>query len=78
MTQEDIDDMGLDPGFIKINRSGSCVVNLLGDEYEGTWTQNEDGSYAFNYGEDMTGMATIDGDIMTMTDAQGSVYILSK
>lgn len=78
MTQEDIDDMGLDPGFIKINRSGSCIVNLLGDEYEGTWTQNEDGSYSFNYGEEMTGTATIDGDVMTMTDAQGSVYILSK
>lgn len=78
MTQEDIDDMGLDPGFIKINRSGSCVVNLLGDEYEGTWTQKEDGSYAFKYGDDMSGIATIDDGVMTMTDAQGSIYILSK
>lgn len=78
MTQEDIDDMGLDPGFIKINRSGSCVVNLLGDEYEGTWSQKEDGSYALKYGDDMSGTATIDDGTMTMTDAQGSIYILSK
>ena len=78
MTQEDIDNMGLDPGFIKINRSGSCVVNLLGDEYEGTWTQNEDGSYTIQYGEEMSGTATIDNGTMTMTDAQGSVYILNK
>ena len=78
MTQEDIDDMGLDPGFIKINKSGSCVVNLLGDEYEGTWTKNDDGTFVINYGNEMTGTATIDNGTMTMTDSQGSVYLLSK
>lgn len=78
MTQDDIDSIGLDPGFIKINKSGSCIVNLLGDEYEGTWTQSEDGTIRFSYGDDMTGTATVDSATMTMTDAQGSVYTLEK
>lgn len=78
MTQADIDSLGLDPGYIKINKSGSCVVNLLGDEFDGTWTQAEDGRISFSYGEDMTGTAIIDSKAMTMTDAQGSVYTLEK
>lgn len=78
MTQEDIDDMGLDPGFVKINKSGSCVVNLLGDEYEGTWELKEDGSYSIKYGTDLEGSATIEDGVMTMTDAQGAVYTLSR
>lgn len=78
MTETDIDSMGLDAGFVKLNKSGSCVVNLLGDEYDGSWTEGEDGSMVLEYGDGMTGSATIEGDMMTFTDAQGAVYKLKK
>lgn len=78
MTQEDIQDMGLDAGYIKINKSGSCVLNFLGDEYEGTWTQAEDGSMTFAYGDDLSGTGTITDEVLTFEDAQGSVYTLKK
>lgn len=78
MKSEEIDNLGLDPGFIKINKSGSCVVNLLGDEYDGTWTQSDDGTLSFTYGDEMTGTANVEDGTMTMTDAQGSVYTLEK
>lgn len=78
MKSEEIDNLGLDAGFVKINKSGSCVVNLLGDEYEGSWTQSDDGTITFSYGDSMTGTATVEDGTMTMTDAQGSVYMLEK
>ena len=78
MTESDIDDMGLDAGYIKINKSGSCKIVLLGDEYDGAWIENADGSLSFVYDVNMKGSATIDDDVMTMTDAQGSVYTLIK
>lgn len=79
MTMEDVMDMGLETGFVKMQKSGEAVVNLLGDEYDGTWTMNEDGSGAtITYGEDMTGTATLDEKVMTFVDAQGSTYTMSR
>lgn len=78
MNEEDINSMGMDAGFIKLNKSGSCVVNLLGDEYDGGWTEAEDGTISITYGDDMNGTATIQDDVMTFTDAQGASYQLKK
>lgn len=78
MEQSDIEELGLDAGFVKINKSGSCTLNFLGDESEGTWTKADDGSLTFTYGDDITASATIDNGVMTLVDSQGSTYILSK
>lgn len=78
MSEEDISDMGLDAGFIKLNKSGSCVVNLLGDEYDGTWQEDENGAITLVYGDEMSGTASIDGKVMTFKDAQGAEYKLKK
>lgn len=84
MTQEDIVDMGLDVGYIKLNNSGSCKLNLLGDEYEGNWTASGEGAVPENvltisYGDGLQGTANFDENKqMTFADAQGSEYILSK
>ena len=78
MTEDDVNDMGIDAGFVKINKSGSCQLNILGDEYEGTWTQAEDGALTINYGDDLSATGTIDGKTMSLTDVNGSEYTLKK
>lgn len=78
MSEQDVSDMGIEAGYVKINKSGGCKINILGDEYEGTWTEAEDGSITLIYGDDMSASGTIEADVMTLTDAQGSVYTLKK
>ena len=84
MTQEDIVDMGLDVGYIKLNKSGGCKLNLVGDEYDGTWTASGEGANPENtiqvvYGNGLSGNATFDENgAMTFTDSQGATYNLSK
>lgn len=84
MDQNDIEDLGIDVGYIKLNRSGSCKMNLLGDEYEGNWTEsgkgaNSSNSLEFTYGESLTATATFnDNQEMIFTDSQGSEYTLTK
>ena len=78
MTQQDVDDMGIDAGYIKINRSGSCEIDILGDSYDGSWVYAEDGSLDITISEDLTANAVIEDGTMTMTDSQGSVYMLQK
>lgn len=78
MTEQDVSDMGIDAGFLKINKSGGCKINILGDEYEGVWTEGEDGSISLAYGDNLSATGVIEGGVMTLTDAQGSVYTLAK
>ena len=84
MTQDDIVEMGLDVGYIKLNRSGSCKLNLVGDEYDGTWTASGEGANSgntiqINYGDNLNGTATFDDSkVMTFTDSQGATYKLNK
>ena len=78
MTEQDISDMGIDAGFLKINKSGGCTINILGDEYEGTWTEADDGTITLTYGDNLTATGTIADGVMSLTDAQGSVYKLAK
>lgn len=79
MTQDDAKALGFGtPGSFKLNKSGSCVVELLGDKYEGTWKEDKDGKITLEYGDGSSATATIDDKIMTVTDDQGTVYKTSK
>lgn len=80
LEETDLTDAGItDPGFIKLNRSGSCVVNLLGDEAEGTWKESGEDTLTIKYGK-KKGKATIDLDenLMQFKDAEGNSYRLRK
>lgn len=82
MTQEDAESIGLAVvGAIKLQKSGACVVELLGDESEGTWAQAEDGTITVTYGDEnltLTGKIDEETGVMTLHDDQGSEYVLSK
>ena len=79
MTKDDAAEIGLNAvGTIKLQKSGNCVVVLIGEEYEGTWTQSDDGEIVINYDEDKELRGTITDGTMTLTDEQGSLYTLSK
>lgn len=84
MDKNDAEDMGSDLGFIKINKSGSCVVNFLGDEYEGKWTGTGTDNITANtnleitYGDNQTATASFEGDTMIVTDSQDGKYSLEK
>lgn len=84
MSQDDIVEMGIDAGYIILNRSGSCEINLLGDEYEGTWTASEEGATAGNkikitYGDEQKGKAELKSEKeMVFKDSQGAEYLLVK
>ena len=79
MTMDDVQDLGMESGYVKLQKSGKAVVNILGDEYEGTWEMLEDGSGAtVTYGEDLVGSLTLEDKTMTMTDEEGSTYKMSR
>ncbi len=80
MTEKDVADMGFDDaGSIKLQKSGKCVVNLLGDESKGNWEEEKDGTITINYGKDRKGTAVISKDeVMKFTDFQGTEYMLKK
>ena len=84
MDQNDISEMGIDVGYIKLNKSGSCKIDMLGDEYDGTWTATGEGANPSNtinlvYGANMQATATFDNNkVMTIKDSQGAVYTLTK
>jgi predicted small lipoprotein YifL len=83
MTQEDASSIGMATvGAIKLQKSGNCVVELLGNEYEGTWTQDDDGTLTVTYKydtEDLVLTGSIDDEgIMVLKDDQGQEYYLSK
>ena len=81
MTQDDAESFGMATvGAVKLQKSGACVVKLLGDEYEGTWEQADNGTITVTYGDDGRVLSgTIDEEgVMTLTDEQGQEYILKK
>ena len=80
MNEEDAKSIGLNAiGTVKLQKSGNCEVNLLGEDAEGKWSQAEDGTITVTYGEDLTLTGSIGEDgTMTLLDPQGSEYILSK
>ncbi len=80
MNEQDAQSIGLNAvGTIKLQKSGNCEVNLLGEESEGTWVQADDGTITVTYGEDLTLTGSInDEGVMTLRDPQGSEYELTK
>ena len=80
MNEEDAESIGLTAvGTIKLQKSGSCELNLLGEEAEGTWEKAKDGTITVKYGEDQMLTGSIDDEgIMTLTDPQGAEYTLAK
>ena len=80
MTEEDAENMGLDGiGYIRLNSNGSCSVEILDLEAEGTWSQAEDGTVTIDYGSGQPFVARInDEGIMTITDEVSVEYKLEK
>lgn len=79
MDQDELSELGLDSaGYLKLNKSGSCVVNLLGDEYEGTWELNGSGEAEISYGGAMKGKATRNDKVLTFIDSSGNEYEMEK
>lgn len=80
MGQQELEDLGLETaGYLKLNKSGSCVINILGDEYEGTWEFDESSETAtINYDENKQGSAVRDDKTVTFTDADGNKYEMQK
>ena len=80
MNEQDAESIGLNAvGTIKLQKSGGCELNLLGEESEGTWEKAKDGTITIKYGEDQALTGSIDDEgIMTLKDAQGAEYTLAK
>lgn len=80
MEQEDAEAIGLSKlGSIKLNKSGECIVTLMEEEYECTWTQAEDGTITIPYTNEAVLTATIDENgVMTAIDQTKVKYTLEK
>ena len=80
MTQEDAEAIGLNEvGSIRLDKSGDCKVTILGDEYEGKWTRDDDGNITITYDGGKTLTATIDDEgIMKAHDELMMEYTLEK
>ena len=80
MTQEDAEALGLNEvGSFRLDKSGDCKVTILGEEYDGKWTEDDDGNLTITYGEDKTLTATIDDEgIMKAHDELMMEYTLEK
>ena len=80
MNEQDAESIGLNAvGTLKLQKSGKCHVNLLGEESDGKWTKAADGTITVAYGDNLTLTGAIDEKgVMTLTDPQGTEYILSK
>jgi len=80
MDAKDAESIGLTAiGTVKLQKSGKCELELLGEASEGTWEQAKDGTITIKYGNDLTLTGSIDDKgIMTLEDPQGTEYSLSK
>ena len=80
MKEEDAESIGLSAvGTIKLQKSGSCELDLLGEESKGKWKKAKNGTITITYGDDMTLTGSIDDKgVMTLTDPQGAEYTLTK
>ena len=80
MNEQDAESIGLNAvGTIKLQKSGNCELNLLGEETKGKWEKAKDGTITIKYGDKQSLTGSInDKGIMTLTDPQGAEYILAK
>jgi hypothetical protein len=77
MTEADVETYGLASlGAVKLQKSGNCVIDIMGAETEGTWYQTSDGTIEINANDGsmtMSGAINDDG-VMTLTDNAGAEY----
>ena len=80
MNSQDAESIGLNAvGTIKLQKSGKCELDLLGEKSEGTWKQAKDGKIEIQYGDDLKLTGSVDDEgIMTLQDPQGAEYKLKK
>ena len=81
MNKAELEELGLSSaGYIMFKKSGNCVLSLLGDEYEGTWTYDEQtGEASIVYDEESrTGVATRADKVVTFIDSEGNEYTMEK
>ena len=80
MEEDDAQSLGLTSiGTIKLQKSGKCELDLLGEKSEGTWKQAKDGKIEIQYGDDLKLTGSVDDEgIMTLQDPQGAEYKLKK
>lgn len=80
MNSQDAESIGLNAvGTIKLQKSGNCELNLLGEESKGKWKQAKDGTITISYGDKQTLTGSInDKGVMTLNDPQGAEYVLKK
>ena len=80
MNEQDAESIGLNAvGTIKLQKSGNCEINLLGEEATGKWEKAKDCTITINYGDKQSLSGSIDDKgVMTLTDPQGAEYILAK
>ncbi len=80
MGEEDAENIGLNMlGAFKLQKSGNCVVTLLGEDSNGTWEQAEDGIITVTTENEAVYKGSIDDDkVLFLTDAQGVQYKLEK
>ena len=75
MDSEELKSLGMSSaGSIRFNKSGSCKIDFLGDEYEGTWEMGNEGVVTFKYDNDKVGTVTINEKNIVVTDSLGTVY----
>lgn len=78
MTEQDFKDFGISSGgSVKFRKSGKCDIDLLGDEYEGTWSIDDKDVITIKYNKTQA-TATLKDKVMTMTDANNGVYTMEK
>ena len=80
MNEQDAQSIGLNAvGTVKLQKSGKCELNLLGEESKGKWEKAKDGTLTIKCGDrqTLTGSISKKG-IMKLTDPQGAEYILAK
>lgn len=72
MTEQDAEAIGLNEvGSLRLDKSGDCKVVLLGEEFEGKWTSDDNGTITISYGDEKTLTATIDENgVMTALSEQ--------
>lgn len=80
MDSKDAQNIGLNAvGTVKLQKSGKCEVNLLGEESGGKWIKSNDGTITIAYGDNLKLTGSInDNGTMTLLDPQGAEYVLSK
>ena len=79
MTKDDAEALGLNEvGSIRLDKSGTCEIVILDEEYTGNWESDEEGNITISYGEEKTLTATIDDEGKMTAQDELVEYTLEK